>query len=355
MADIRISIRNTQDAGGVFLTPVWFGLHDGAFDLFDAGASASAGLEAMAEDGNAAGLAAALTAADADGQGFVVTGAAGPIAAGETAVRTVSVDAASNGFASFAAMILPSNDAFVGTEDALRLFGRFGQFRGEQTVELAGADVFDAGTELNTERDAAFINQAAPNTGVTEGGVVRAHPGFNGSLGNPGGEGDQIILGGTNALGLAIDPVAADFTRPGATIATVHINTVVTRTGSDGDDIILGRRDDDLIDTGAGDDIIRSGGGWDVVEGGAGDDWIHTGRGFDVIVFATGDGHDSLRDFSGDDTLALSLAGVDGFDDVLAHAVQSRRGVLLDFDDQGSLFLRGVDLEDLSAAQFQFG
>ncbi len=47
-----ISITNNSPLGSVYLTPVWMGFHDGSFDSYDSGAVASAGIEAISEDGN---------------------------------------------------------------------------------------------------------------------------------------------------------------------------------------------------------------------------------------------------------------------------------------------------------------
>ncbi len=227
MSMLRITVTNTSPDGGTFLTPFWFGLHNGSFDLGNRGEAASAGLEALAEDGSFDAIAAELTGADAGAVGGAVFGDAGPIATGEVATTLLDVDGASLPYISLAAMLLPSNDAFIGTLNAVELFGEDGDFIGPVTLNFDGSRVYDAGTEVNTELDAAFINQTAPNTGETEGGVITLHPGFNGSVGNPEGEGDKIILGGTNAFGVPIDPVAADFTIDGAQIATVTIEEVV--------------------------------------------------------------------------------------------------------------------------------
>ncbi|MEP5729843.1 MAG: spondin domain-containing protein [Sulfitobacter sp.] len=238
MSMLRITVDNLSPNGGTFLTPFWFGLHDGSFDLGAIGSAASAGLEALAEDGTFGAINAELAAADADGQGGAVFGEAGPIATQEVASTLVSLDADATPYISLAAMILPSNDAFIGTLNALQLFDDDGDFVGTTTVTFDGSRVYDAGTEVNTELDAAFINQMGPNTGETENGVITRHPGFNGSEGNPDGE--QIILGGTNAAGAEIDPTAADFTIEGAQIAQITIEEVVelrvtaTNTSPDG-------------------------------------------------------------------------------------------------------------------------
>lgn len=410
MTDLRITVKNTSETGGTFLTPFYFGFHDGAFDLFNVGEAASPGLEALAEDGNFDPIAGERLAVSPDSQGLVVTGAAGPIATQEVTSARITIDGTINTHVSLGAMILPSNDAFVGTDEALTLFDGAGTFLGAQAVSFKGSNVYDAGTEVNTEEDAAFLNQTGPNTGVDQGGVVEQHPGFNGSEGNPDGEGDQNVLGGTNAFGEFIDPVAADFTRAGAQIAEIHINTVVERTGTDGRDVIIGRRDDDIIDAGGGNDFVRGGAGYDVISGGdgrdkiwgnsgddeidggagrdwisggrgddringgdgkdfirggsgddliaggEGRDWLAGGRGDDMFLFATGDGHDSIWDFGrrGDDQIVLAVEGVESFSDVLDAAESRWFGVELDFGLGDSIYLRGIRLSSLEADDFLF-
>lgn len=226
---VRVEITSLTPAGGVFLTPVWIGFHDGSFDLYDRGAAVGAGslpasLEALAEDGATGPLSADFAASPAGANGGIdatvpgTTGLPGPHDPGE---QTVSgpflLDPVMNRFFSYASMVIPSNDAFIanGNPLAVSLFDAAGDFIGADFVVL-GESVLDAGTEVNTEEDAAFLNQSAPNTGVDENGVVELHPGFNGSLGNPLGTPVNIL--GTNAAGpngdIMIDAVAGDFTQP---------------------------------------------------------------------------------------------------------------------------------------------
>ncbi len=124
---------------------------------------------------------------------------------------------------SFAAMVVPSNDAFIGNHNpwAIEIFDAAGNYKGKQIYTVLGSEVWDAGTELNTEMDAAFINQTAPNTGITTAAPILPHPGFIGSYGNPGGEG--LILGGINAAGKLIDPAGSDFTLPHAVVARITV------------------------------------------------------------------------------------------------------------------------------------
>ena len=369
MTELRLTVVNTSEAGGTALTPFWFGLHDGTFDLYDLGAAASAGLEQIAEDGSPAGLNAELTAIDADAVTGAVFGDRGPIAAGEQAETFVQVDGTSATYLDIAAMILPSNDAFVGTANSVLLFDDSGDFVGETVIAFDGGSVRDAGTEVNTEMDAAFINQTGPNTGIDEGGVITVHPGFNGSEGNPGG--DQIILGGTNAFGEFIDPVAADFTRDGAEIATFRINEVNRVEFGRGRDVFEGGAEDDIVSGGRGKDKLYGGDGWDelsggrgrdMLDGGAGADFLDGGRGRDIlttgegpdaIFWADGDGFDVVTDFEANDMLLLDIAAYDTAEAVLAGATETARGVRLDFET-GGILLEDVTLDDLSSDQFAF-
>ncbi|MBX2855101.1 MAG: spondin domain-containing protein [Rhodobacteraceae bacterium] len=395
MAQIRIALQNQTANGGLFTTPVWFGAHDAGFDLFNVGDAASAGVEQIAEDGAFDSINVEFDAAQPNGvsgvlfgQGFG-DGTPPVVAPGQIASDVVEIDGANNTQLSLMAMILPSNDAFIGTGTAFELFDENGRFAGEQNFDIDGERVYDAGTEVNTELDAAFLNQTAPNTGVDENGVITRHPGFNGSEGNPVGDGDQNVLGGTNAVGASIDPDAADFTQDDFDVATIHVNSVVQVTGSIEDDNYVGNRSDDIVDGGAGDDRLVGFRGWDVLsggegddllignagsdvlsgdagndtlrggagddrlDGGAGNDRLIGGEGDDVFQFETGDGADRLiRYDTGEDFVVLSVDGVSSFDDL--SITDFARGALVDFGGGDQLRFIGVDADELSASDFAF-
>ncbi|MEM0906736.1 MAG: spondin domain-containing protein [Pseudomonadota bacterium] len=304
--NIRIAYANDSDNGGTFTTPVWFGLHGEAFDLFNVGEEASVGLERIAEDGTFADIATELAAADPNGQGGVLFGSnIPPVAPGDVASGVVEVlDPSATPFLSAAAMILPSNDAFIGTDEALVIF-EDGEFLGEQNILVTGNDIYDAGTEVNTETEAAFLNQTGPNSGLDQreaGSVITKHPGFIGSEGNPASEFPGQILGGTNAVGAFIDPEAADFTIDrGAPIGELHVNVVNDYTGTDEGDAFFGGAEDDFVDGGLGADALFGGRGWDVINGGEDNDLIVGNSGRDSL---SGDeGNDSLRGGAENDTL----------------------------------------------------
>jgi len=227
--DLIVTVENLSANGGLFLTPVWFGFQDGTFDLYDIGAGVTPGVESLAEDGSFGTLSTEFQTAQPSGPDGVVFGPAGFAGApvldpGETGSTTISV-ASTNRYFSYASMIIPSNDAFIanGNPMAHEVYDAAGNFI-PLTFLVLGAEVLDAGTEENTEMDAAFINQTAPNTGVTNADGVSLHPGFIGSVGNPGGT--SIILGGTNDAGETVDQLIADFTRQGFRVARISVSQV---------------------------------------------------------------------------------------------------------------------------------
>lgn len=184
--DVTISTIGV-DAGFPTLTPVVWALHTSATALFTAGAPASAGLEALAEDGATAALEAALTADAAVGSSGVqamATGAstAGPIDPGGSYTFSVTPDA-THRYLSFATMLVPSNDAFLAFGPAgVALLNAAGNPRSDMDIATdiaATLAAWDAGTEQN-QAGAAGSDQAprgTANTGEAEGnGFLRLMP-----------------------------------------------------------------------------------------------------------------------------------------------------------------------------------
>ena len=140
-------------------------------------------------------------------------------------------------FLSYLVMVIPSNDAFFGTDadHPIRLFdhGRFNSGEGAIHFFVPGAQVLDAGTEVNDEggtggalADTAFLNQGTNGTGThpDSNPVVHVHPGFI-----PGGN----ILTGTHVNpftaavnGAGFSYAAGDFTQPDYRVAEVTITFV---------------------------------------------------------------------------------------------------------------------------------
>jgi hypothetical protein len=141
-AEVDVSITNITH--GAFFTPLFITAHGPAVRLFSAGAPASPELQAMAEGGDISGLSMMVGGADAD---TVENPQGGLLAPGAVAFTTINTDLTGNMYLSLAAMILPTNDGFVGL-DSLPVPTEPGTY-----VYMLNA--YDAGTEANNEITAA--------------------------------------------------------------------------------------------------------------------------------------------------------------------------------------------------------
>lgn len=235
--EIKVKVEVLTPTGGVFVTPLWVGFHDGSFDSYNTGEPASAGIERIAEDGDASELSALFQSSTTDSFDTVILNPEGFAGApvfepGSSSTEIFDLDENTQKYLSYANMIIPSNDAFIANADPMahQLFDESGKFVGPFTFTVYGSNVRDAGTEFNNEMDAAFLNQSMGNSGVTTTDNITMHPGFNGSVGNPDAT-PVNILGGTVASGDVIDAVFGDFTNGHYPImrVTVSKNTTPVR------------------------------------------------------------------------------------------------------------------------------
>ncbi|WOO39576.1 spondin domain-containing protein [Rubellicoccus peritrichatus] len=194
--EVRVTVENLAPSDGLYFTPVWFGFHDGSFDLHDIGGAASAGLESLAEDGMTATLDGEF--GSADGRQSNVLAAPSGIGPGlynpgAIASFTLDLNTAENRYLTYASMLLPSNDAFFGNGNplAVELFDADGNFTGERTIIIIGENIYDAGTEVNDTMGAPF--SMIGGTSSDEGGLVALHSGLDNFIGSALGNGD--ILG----------------------------------------------------------------------------------------------------------------------------------------------------------------
>lgn len=166
----ELTVEITNLTNGIYYTPLLVSAHNRYTDVFEVSEPASAGLQAMAEGGDLSGLIADLEAAGANN---AVNPAGGLLGPGATATAYLSTDK-HNRYLSVVAMLLPTNDGFVGL-DAVRIPKRYGT----HTFYLNG---YDAGTEANNE--------------IINGGGA---PGVPGIPADPGGNSGTAATGVTDS------------------------------------------------------------------------------------------------------------------------------------------------------------
>lgn len=190
-ADLDISLVNLTHS--IAFTPILVASHDQQTSLFNLGETASTSLQKMAEGGDTSDLKSDVAAAG--GLSLDLTSA--PTLAGTTSTGTL--DTGVNTHLSLTAMMLPTNDGFVGLNS-----WEIPTQAGTYTVLL---NAYDAGTEINDE----IINGGgAPGTAG-----VPADPSGNGGSGatgassneanasvhiHPGNIGDTDATGGISDL-----------------------------------------------------------------------------------------------------------------------------------------------------------
>jgi len=166
--DLDITITNLTH--GTYFTPLLVSAHAGGNHLFQPGVAASSNLQAMAEGGDISGLSTDMAAIGADS---TVNPAGGLLAPGASTQFSM-VTASGNDHISITAMLLPTNDGFVGL-NAMRLPSKVGTYR----YTLNG---YDAGTEVNDE--------------IVNGGGT---PGVPGIPADPGGAAGSNGTGATSS------------------------------------------------------------------------------------------------------------------------------------------------------------
>ncbi|WDD98502.1 spondin domain-containing protein [Thalassomonas actiniarum] len=135
--DLNITVTNLTQA--IYFTPLITAAHTADNQMFSTGSAASAQLQAMAEGGDISGLSTLLTGVNAD----VNENPAGGLLAPAMSTSFMLTNSENNDYLSLTAMILPSNDGFVGLDSWM-----IPEEAGTYTIYL---NAYDAGTEANNE------------------------------------------------------------------------------------------------------------------------------------------------------------------------------------------------------------
>lgn len=187
---VVITYENLSQDGGLWNTPLFLGFHNGSFDTFDLAVAASASVELLAEEGDP-GLLLGDIGLVSGAQSGVIFGDDAPgvgpgvlFNPGSSNSLVIDLNPSDNRYLSFASMLLPSNDAFIGNQfpTAYDLFNIAGDFNDGFQIDLFGFDVWDAGTEENDGMGAPFSAIGGTST-PTIGGVVMQHPGLGNFVG----------------------------------------------------------------------------------------------------------------------------------------------------------------------------
>ncbi|CAK1720765.1 Spondin domain-containing protein [Vibrio crassostreae] len=169
-AQLEVTVTNATK--GIYFTPILAAAHDSNLFMFRTGETASAELESMAEGGDISGLLSLI----ANAGGVVVENPASGILNPGVAT-TFDIDTGDLAYLSLGAMLLPTNDGFVGL-DSWKIPTQAGTYK-------TNLNSYDAGTETNDELAASmpnppFITFGAGGTGVEtalSNTKVHVHPG----------------------------------------------------------------------------------------------------------------------------------------------------------------------------------
>lgn len=188
--DFSVSVTNLTQ--GLYFTPLLVAAHPAESRLFSTGATASTGLQEMAEGGSIATLASDLTAAGAVIQENPAAGLLGPGQSTSTMLNTD--DSPDNAYLSVVAMVLPTNDGFLGL-NAISIPTEPGTY-------TYNVNAYDAGTEGNDE----IRGGGAPGVpGYPAPGPIDESSGMNGTGFATPAEGfvhiHRNVIGDTDANG----------------------------------------------------------------------------------------------------------------------------------------------------------
>ncbi|PAJ73751.1 hypothetical protein CJF42_13970 [Pseudoalteromonas sp. NBT06-2] len=203
-----LDIKITNLTQGIYYTPILIAAHSDDAHLFESGMTASIELQMMAEGGNISGLSTMLDGYSAD---KVENPAAGLLAPAQSTMTMLETSEGNN-MLSITAMMLPTNDGFVGL-DSWKIPTEAGTY----SIFL---NAYDAGTEANNElilegsgAPGMLGIPAAPGTGAGMAGSSVTNEETNtmihihrGTLGDDDMEGGKSDL--NNTVHRWLNPVA---------------------------------------------------------------------------------------------------------------------------------------------------
>ncbi len=152
---VTVTITNLAASRSISFAPTHLGFHRGAFDAFNIGAVAAPGIVSIAEGGAGGQWQADFAAADPTATRGTIGGALLP---GQSRSQSFIVNAGMNRFFTFASMVIPSNDFFIGNDNPMqyRLFDDAGNLL-IRSITQTSSQIWDAGSEVFSVAGAAFL------------------------------------------------------------------------------------------------------------------------------------------------------------------------------------------------------
>lgn len=179
---VTVTVTNLAAPSSVSFAGTHLGFHSGAFDAFNIGTTAGAGIVSVAEGGVGTQWQADFAAADPTATRGLIAGALTP---GQSRSQSFIVNAGLNRFFTFATMVLPSNDFFLGNDNSrgFRLFDDAGNLL-INSITQTSSQIWDAGSEAFSVAGAAFLVNGVNDVRTPQNGLVSFNfaelMGFNG-------------------------------------------------------------------------------------------------------------------------------------------------------------------------------
>ena len=168
---VTVHVQSLVKPNSVSFAPLHFGFNNGTFDAFNNGQAAGAPIVTIAEGGSGSAWIPAFAAAD---PGAVIGAVPGALLPGASASSiSFLVDSKVNPYFTFAGMVIPSNDFFIGNDDPTqyRLFDNSGN-QLINAIVLSTDDIWNAGSEKFNPLNAAFLKIGNNALRDPENGVV---------------------------------------------------------------------------------------------------------------------------------------------------------------------------------------
>lgn len=171
---LQVTVENLAPTNSVTFAPLRVGFHRGIYDAFDQGEAPTAPIISIAEGGSGSEWFPTFQAADPTATlGTVISDPAGPLLPGTSATAVFNIDPSINRYFTFASMVVPSNDYFIGNDSATQY-----QLLDEQgnllidSITQYGRDVWNAGSEVSDISNAAFLVDGDNAGRIAEAGTV---------------------------------------------------------------------------------------------------------------------------------------------------------------------------------------